>query len=321
MRKSKRGGENVDTAMETLAEEALAAMDSARNGHGADHGDAPFDFKGPEGTRESNEMLVESDVEATGEKIDALEEEVDTRVPDEDAALKAILEALLFVSPEPLSVERCVSAVGQVSKAEVREALTLLEHEYVQRGGALQLVQVAGGYRIVTKPQFASWIRRLEKVKAQAKLSRSAVEALAIIAYRQPVVRGELEKIRGVETSGVIRTLLERKLVRIVGRKDEPGRPIMYGTTKQFLEHFGLRDLSELPPLREFKELGEGDQASLLDESEEDHRHDAAQTAGHADVGSSLEYDVEPRLMNGHHAGDGASDRQEESLLPTSEIA
>jgi segregation and condensation protein B len=94
-------------------------------------------------------------------------------------------------------------------------------------------------------------------------LSRSGLESLAIIAYKQPIVRGEIEAIRGVETSGVLRTLLERKLVRIVGRKDVPGRPIMYGTTKFFLQHFGLRDLSELPPLREFKELGESEQAML----------------------------------------------------------
>ena len=103
-------------------------------------------------------------------------------------------------------------------------------------------------------------------VSTLALTSVLAVESLAIIAYRQPIVRGEIEKIRGVETSGVLRTLLERKLVRMVGRKDEPGRPIMYGTTKHFLEHFGLKSLADLPPLREFKELGEGDQVSLLSE-------------------------------------------------------
>jgi segregation and condensation protein B len=115
----------------------------------------------------------------------------------------------------------------------------------------------------MTKAEFAPWLKRLEKVKAPSKLSRSALESLAIIAYKQPIVRAEVEQIRGVETSGVIRTLLERKLVRIVGRKEEPGRPIMYGTTKTFLEHFGLRDLSQLPPLRDFRELGESEQTLL----------------------------------------------------------
>ncbi len=109
----------------------------------------------------------------------------------------------------------------------------------------------------------------MDKAKSAAKLSRSALESLAIIAYKQPIVRSEIEDIRGVETSGVVRTLLERKLVRIVGRKEVPGRPIMYGTTKYFLEHFGLNDLSQLPPLREFKELGESEQAKLpMDDGE-----------------------------------------------------
>lgn len=189
MRKSRRGGENVDTAMETLAEQALAAMDSVSNGSGASNVEAAIDPNSHEAPPESSEIAVESGTEAREEAL-ALEE---------DTALKAILEALLFVSPEPLSVERCVSAVGQVSKAEVREAFALLEHEYLQRGGALQLVQVAGGYRIVTKPQFASWIRRLEKAKAQVKLSRSAVEALAIIAIVSPLSAGSLKRSVGLK--------------------------------------------------------------------------------------------------------------------------
>jgi len=178
-------------------------------------------------------------------------------------ALKGILEALLFVSHEPLSVDRLVTVLGRVSKAEVVEALRCLREDYNQEGRSLQLVEVAGGFRIVTRPDVAPWVKRLDKVKAAPKLSRSALESLAIVAYKQPIVRAEVEEIRGVETSSVLRTLLERKLVRMMGRKDVPGRPILYGTTKYFLEHFGLRDLSELPPLREFKELGESVQVSL----------------------------------------------------------
>jgi segregation and condensation protein B len=185
-------------------------------------------------------------------------------------ALKGILEALLFVTADPIPVTRFLALLGAVTKHEVEQALASLRHDYEQEGRGLQLAEVAGGYRIVTKAEFAPWLKRLEKVKAPSKLSRSALESLAIIAYKQPIVRAEVEQIRGVETSGVIRTLLERKLVRIVGRKEEPGRPIMYGTTKFFLEHFGLRDLSQLPPLREFKELGESEQAMLpIDESVE----------------------------------------------------
>ncbi|TKB78298.1 MAG: SMC-Scp complex subunit ScpB [Nitrospira sp.] len=177
--------------------------------------------------------------------------------------LQAILEALLFVSSEPLSVARLVTVMGNVPKSDVEEALRHLGQALDQDGRGVRLAVVAGGYRLVTKLDYAPWIKRLDKAKTSAKLSRSALESLAIIAYKQPLVRSEVEEIRGVETSGVLRTLLERKLVRIVGRKEVPGRPIMYGTTKFFLEHFGLSDLSQLPPLREFKELGEAEQASL----------------------------------------------------------
>jgi segregation and condensation protein B len=182
--------------------------------------------------------------------------------------LKAILEAILFVSPEPVPVARLMSIVGTVSKTEVVQALEILSHDLDQPGRGIQLVQVAGGYRLVTKQEYGPWLKRMEKAKAAQKLSRSALESLAIIAYKQPLVRAEIEEIRGVETSGVLRTLCERKLVRIVGRKDVPGRPIMYGTTKFFLEHFGLQDLSQLPPLREFKELGESEQSLLPIEDE-----------------------------------------------------
>lgn len=193
---------------------------------------------------------VTKSVAAQDDAVDALE-------------LAAIVEALLFVSGEPISVARLATVIGTVSKAEIEQALKTLQAHLDHEGRGIQLVQLAGGYRLVTKPDYAPWLKRLDKAKAAQKLSRSALESLAIIAYKQPLVRAEIEEIRGVETSGVIRTLLERKLVRIVGRKEVPGRPIMYGTTKFFLEHFGLQDLSQLPPLREFKELGEAEQALL----------------------------------------------------------
>lgn len=181
----------------------------------------------------------------------------------EEGDLKGVLEALLFMAAEPIPTKRLQDIVETASKAAIERALWSLKQDMEQEHRGVQLVEIAGGYRIVTKAEFALWVRRLEKTKAAPKLSRSAMESLAIIAYKQPVVRAEIEQIRGVETSGVLRTLLERKLVRIVGRKEVPGRPIMYGTTKFFLEHFGLRDLTDLPPLREFKELGEVEQASL----------------------------------------------------------
>jgi segregation and condensation protein B len=215
-----------------------------------------------ESVLESNGMLDDAAKDVVVEAMNSQAAAIDAR------ELKAILEAILFVSPEPMPVARLMSIVGTVSKAEVVQALEILRHDLEQLGRGIQLVQVAGGYRLVTKQEYGPWLKRMEKAKAAQKLSRSALESLAIIAYKQPLVRAEIEEIRGVETSGVLRTLCERKLVRIVGRKDVPGRPIMYGTTKFFLEHFGLQDLSQLPPLREFKELGESEQALLPIEDE-----------------------------------------------------
>ena len=211
-----------------------------------------------EGNGAPDDVAKEAGVEAMNSQAEA----IDAR------ELKAILEAVLFVSPEPVPVARLMSILGTVSKAEVVQALGILTHDLNQDGRGIQLVQIAGGYRLVTKQEYGPWLKRMDKAKAAQKLSRSALESLAIIAYKQPLVRSEIEEIRGVETSGVLRTLCERKLVRIVGRKDVPGRPIMYGTTKFFLEHFGLHDLSQLPPLREFKELGDSEQALLPIEDE-----------------------------------------------------
>ena len=139
----------------------------------------------------------------------------------------------------------------------------MLQAEYDQVGRGLQITEVAGGFVMATRPEQRDAIKRLSKAKTSTKLSRSALESLAIIGYKQPITRGEIEKIRGVETSGVLRTLLDQKLIRIVGRQEVPGRPMLYGTGKQFLQRFGLRDLRDLPPLKELKELGTSESLSL----------------------------------------------------------
>lgn len=205
----------------------------------------------------SNHMAEPSNEPVIAEVPAAATEPVDER------ELQAILETLLFVSHEPVTVDRLVAVLSGVAKSEIRQAFETLKSDYEKNERGLQISEVAGGFQLATRPEYAPWIKMMGKTKTSAKLSRSGLESLAIIAYKQPIVRAEIEAIRGVETSGVLRTLLERKLVRIVGRKDVPGRPIMYGTTKFFLQHFGLRDLAELPPLREFKELGESEQAML----------------------------------------------------------
>jgi len=175
------------------------------------------------------------------------------------SGLKGILEAILFVSGEPLSVDRILGVLEGVARAELMGALRALQADYAVEGRGLQLVEVAGGFQITTRPDCAPWIKRLERAREGAKLSRSAMETLAIVAYKQPVVRADIEEIRGVDSAAVLKTLLVRRLVRIVGRKDAPGRPIMYGTTRQFLQAFGLKDLSDLPPLRDLKELKEAE--------------------------------------------------------------
>src|SRR5207245_4011949 len=178
------------------------------------------------------------------------------------SGLKGILEAILFVSGEPLSVDRMLGVVEGVSRAELVSALQALQGDYAAEGRGLQLVEVAGGFQIATRLDCAPWIKRLERTKEGARLSRSAMETLAIVAYKQPVVRAEVEQIRGVDSAGVLKTLLERRLIRIVGRKDAPGRPIMYGTTRQFLQAFGLKDLADLPALRDIKELKDAEASS-----------------------------------------------------------
>jgi segregation and condensation protein B len=217
----------------------------------------PFDLTNPTEPLSSSESSNGKDAHAETNEGETSRELLD------DRELAAVIEALLFVSPEPLTVERLASVLTEVAKHRVGQVLNEMRAGYEREQRGLQLVEVGGGWQLVTRPEHGTWIKRLEKSKASSKLSRSALESLAIIAYKQPIVRGEIEHIRGVETSGVLRTLLERKLVRIVGRKEVPGRPIMYGTTKFFLQHFGLKDLTELPPLREFKELGESEQALL----------------------------------------------------------
>jgi segregation and condensation protein B len=169
--------------------------------------------------------------------------------------LKPILEALVFASPEPLTLKDAVALLeGEATKDEVEAALELLKHDYDRQGG-LQLVEVAGGYQIVTRPELHEYVRRLFHERTSQKLSVQALETLAVIAYRQPVTAPEITEIRGVNTSGVLNTLIERKLVKIVGRKAVVGRPFMYATTREFLDKFGLNDISDLPKVEDLADV------------------------------------------------------------------
>lgn len=169
--------------------------------------------------------------------------------------LKNIIESLLFVADEPLTIERLKQIITGAESKALREALDELTVDYETRQGGFYLNPVAGGYQIRTRPQYREWIKRLLQPKPQ-RLSKAALETLAIVAYKQPVIRSDIEQLRGVDCGGVLRVLLERKFIRVLGRKEIPGRPLIYATTKRFLEVFGLQNLKDLPTPREIEEFG-----------------------------------------------------------------
>jgi segregation and condensation protein B len=168
--------------------------------------------------------------------------------------LRAVLECLLFVATEPVT-PRQVAQTLSLEEAEAGRALEELRLQFTN-GGGLQVVRVAGGYQMCTRPEYADAVARFLRPGAH-RLSRQALETLAIIAYRQPVTRPEIDEIRGVDCGGTLKLLLDRSLIRVLGKKEEPGRPLLYGTSKEFLEFFNLKDLRDLPTLREFHELTE----------------------------------------------------------------
>lgn len=181
-----------------------------------------------------------------------------------ELTLHQILEALFFATDEPLTLKQVTDIFGvsdgegssrKLNPDSILAAVDDLNRSYEQAGRAFRIVKVAGGYQFATRPEYGVWLGRMVREKSKRKLSISALESLAVIAYKQPVTKPEIEAIRGVNADYVLHTLLERSLVAIVGRAATPGRPLLYGTTKEFLKHFGLNDLSELPKPREIDEL------------------------------------------------------------------
>jgi segregation and condensation protein B len=175
--------------------------------------------------------------------------------------IKPILESLFFISDSPIRLETLVDILPECNRDAILEGIRQIQGEYEDRSKGIELAEVAGGYQFRTKPNWAGWVSRLKKVKA-IKLSRAALETLAIIAYRQPVIRPAIEEIRGVDSGSALHTLLEKELIKVMGRKDLPGRPIIYGTTKAFLELFGLKALSDLPSLKEIQPPAEIEEIS-----------------------------------------------------------
>jgi segregation and condensation protein B len=220
--------------------------------------------------------------------------------------LKRIVEALLFASPDPLSVRRIKSVVPGLETDQVLETLDELKKDYADDSRSFQIVEIGGGYQLTTKADYALWVGKLVETRGKQRLSRAALETLAIVAYKQPALRSTLEGIRGVNVDGVLRTLMERDLVRIVGRADGPGRPLLFGTTRDFLMQFGLNKLADLPGIEEIEELvgqapetledelpeGEGQTAT----EEETGREPTAESDAQAGPGMIPEKAAEPEL-------------------------
>jgi segregation and condensation protein B len=163
---------------------------------------------------------------------------------------KSLIEALLFVSGEPVSLA-VIKNIIELPEPEVRQLMDELIADYREKSGGVLIMEIANGYRMVANPVFSKWIMKLKSTPTSGKLSMPALETLAIIAYNQPITKAEVEQIRGVNADGVMKTLLERRLIKIMGRKEVPGKPLLYGTTREFLEYFGLKDLADLPTVRE----------------------------------------------------------------------
>ncbi len=174
-------------------------------------------------------------------------------VADHLSDLKAIVEALIFASPEPVTLTTLIKLLDGEPAEHVEEALAYVKRDW-DRDGGLQLIEVAGGYQIVTRPELSEWVRRLFHEHSNQRLSIQALETLAVVAYRQPITGPEIAEIRGVNTSGVLGTLIERRLIKVTGRKQVVGRPFLYTTTREFLDRFGLKDLSDLPKVEDMAE-------------------------------------------------------------------
>ena len=225
--------ENVDNNLEAAPDEAALNEEASRELEAMVAGEAPLDEA--EGSEQSGTYVVQNAVERRG-----------------------IVEALIFVSEEPLSA-KIIAEVLREDRAVIEEALQELAKEFNGRNGGLQLREVAGGWQFATRPEYHEHVRAYLKSRPSAKLSIASLETLAVIAYKQPVTVPEILEIRGVQSPSSVKTLLDKKLIVAKGRKDTVGRPMMYGTSKEFLMQFGLKDLGELPSMEDFQDLAGGE--------------------------------------------------------------
>ncbi|MCX8070030.1 MAG: SMC-Scp complex subunit ScpB [Thermodesulfovibrionales bacterium] len=164
---------------------------------------------------------------------------------------KSIIEAIIFSSSGPIAVKDLQKVIN-INEQEIMNAINQLIEEYSKRDSGIKIIEIAGGYQMATRPEYGTWIRKFKKNTHSSKLSQASLETLAIIAYKQPMTKLEIDHIRGVNSDGAVKSLIDRRLIKIVGKKEAPGRPFLYGTTNDFLQYFGLKNLTELPPINDF---------------------------------------------------------------------
>jgi segregation and condensation protein B len=176
--------------------------------------------------------------------------QLENKSPDE---VKRIVEALLFAVPEPISVRKISEIIEGTEAKEIREVIQQLQDEYDSHDRVFQIEEIANGFQLLSRPEYHEWISKIRKKSGESKLSQPAMETLSIIAYKQPIIRAEIEAIRGVQSGQMIRTLIEKGLVKITGRDEVLGRPLLYGTTTKFLDHFGLKSIKDLPKVEDLE--------------------------------------------------------------------
>jgi len=259
--------ESTDPAAEPLADTAEAVSDTAdavieteaavlaTDGAVTETGDAVLETP----------RVADAADGATGAAVVTIDDEPKPRM--DLAQLKSIVEALIFASPEPLTPKMLLKLLNDEPKEDVLAGIEAVKQDYETRPG-LHVAEVAGGYQITTRPELHDWVRRLFHERTIQKLSVASLETLSVIAYKQPITQAEIGEIRGVNTSGVLTTLLERHLIKIVGRKNVIGRPFLYGTTREFLIRFGLKDVTDLPKIEDMaQQLGFEPPASLMEQN------------------------------------------------------
>lgn len=321
-KKSKPPKKGAQPAAEAAAEAAVSPEHESPDAAETDSGEAGAPPTEEASPAPEGENIVE-DAPVAEEPADALQtdEPVDEPSADvvsadpanrllEQGELHAALEALLFTSPDPLSANKLARALGDLPQKDVREALTQLAAEYEEQGRGFRIIEVAGGFQMATAEGFSEYILRLGTKKKQSALSGAMLETLAIIAYRQPVIRAVVESIRGVESSGVVRNLLDLGLIEVVGRKEVIGRPQMYGTTEKFLRAFGLRNLKDLPSIRGLREKLEAEEA------EADRKQQEAEEAGRTESEGQEEPAAEETAGEGTQASGKRKIKDPESPDP-----